>query len=182
MKNKYVIDGDIVRIFMKRRNMSEYLETIIDLEDFDKVNSFDGTFHLGSYPEMKSEYYCMITIHKCMENGKQKMEMPRLHRIILGIEYGDTTYDVDHINGDGLDNRKLNLRISTRRDNDRNRNGLNKNNKTGYRNVSFVRGWYLVQLQVNGKNTTLGRFKSVEEAGKFAEEMRIKHYIQEDII
>jgi hypothetical protein len=35
-----------------------------------------------------------------------------------------------------------------------------------------------VQLQVNGKNTHLGRFKKdqLEEAGKFAEEMRQKYY------
>jgi len=179
MKNKYIIENDYVKILMKRRGMLEYLETIIDLDDFDRINSFEGTFHLGSYPEMKEEYYCMITIYKGMVNGKPYREMPRLHRIIMGLDYNDVKYDVDHINGNGLDNRKSNLRISTRKDNDRNRNGLNKNNKTGYRNVCFSNGWYLVQLQVNDKNTMLGKFKNVDEAGMFAKQMREKYYIQE---
>lgn len=35
---------------------------------------------------------------------------------------------------------------------------------------------WIVQLQINGKNTKLGRFDDVDVAGKFAEEMRQKYY------
>ena len=35
---------------------------------------------------------------------------------------------------------------------------------------------WVVQLQIDGKNTKLGSFDDVHEAGKFAEEMRQKYY------
>lgn len=37
---------------------------------------------------------------------------------------------------------------------------------------------WIVQLQINGKNSVLGKFPldKIEEAGKFAEEMRKKYY------
>ena len=59
-----------------------------------------------------------------------------------------------------------------------NRKGKNKNNKSGYRNVSKSGNTWIVQLQVDGKNTILGRFslEQLDEAGKFAEEMRQKYY------
>jgi hypothetical protein len=46
----------------------------------------------------------------------------------------------------------------------------------GYRNVSLIKGKWVVQLQIDGKNTKLGSFDDVHEAGKFAEEMRQKYY------
>ena len=60
----------------------------------------------------------------------------------------------------------------------KNRKGRNSNNKSGYRNVSWDGYKWIVQLQVNGKNTCLGRFpeNELEQAGKFAEEMRQKYY------
>lgn len=87
---------------------------------------------------------------------------------------------VDHINHDTLDNRKENLRAVESQANTRNRSGRNSNNVTGYRNVMYHKERkktpYHVQLQINGKNTILGRFSDVDEAGKFAEEMRQKYY------
>ena len=85
---------------------------------------------------------------------------------------------VDHINHNTLDNRKCNLRVITQKKNLRNRNSRNINNKSGYRNVSWNSRYnnWSVQLQINGKNKILGRFDNVDEAGRFAEEMRKKYY------
>ena len=59
-----------------------------------------------------------------------------------------------------------------------NRRKINKNNTSGYRNVSFDgRGNPIVQLQdENGKNQVWRGFKDVHEAGKFAEQKRIEIY------
>ena len=86
--------------------------------------------------------------------------------------------DVDHINNNTLDNRKCNLRISEHKHNTRNRHGKNSNNKSGFRNVSWDGYRWIVQLQINGKNTILGKFpyEQLEEAGTFAEQMRQKYY------
>jgi len=60
----------------------------------------------------------------------------RLHRVLWFMTYGEWPKDIDHINGDGTDNRILNLRNVTHKDNTRNQK-LNKNNKTGIAGVSW---------------------------------------------
>ena len=83
---------------------------------------------------------------------------------------------VDHINHDTLDNRRSNLRLINTKNNNRNRKGANCNNKSGYRNVCWVQGKWQVQLMVDGKNASLGRFTDLHKAADFAEEMRQKYY------
>ena len=85
---------------------------------------------------------------------------------------------VDHEDNNTLNNCRDNLRLSVNKDNLTNRKGRNSNNKSGYRNVSWNGSGWSVQLQVEGKNTTLKRFKKdeVDEAGLFAKEMRQKYY------
>lgn len=77
-----------------------------------------------------------------------------------------------------IENQKL--RIIEQGNNLKNRKGRNSNNKSGYRNVSWKKSEnvWVVQLQINKKNTVLGKFPKdqLEEAGKFAEQMRQKYY------
>lgn len=59
-------------------------------------------------------------------------------------------YVVDHINGNGLDNRKQNLRICSRAENARNRK-LNKNSTSGFKGVSRVsKNRWRASLRING--------------------------------
>src|SRR5687767_7981216 len=66
---------------------------------------------------------------------------------------------VDHINGDGLDNRKKNLRLATNAQNAWNR-GKTRNNTTGYKGVHRQSGRRKVRarITVNGKPIHLGWF------------------------
>jgi hypothetical protein len=119
-------------------------------------------------------YYIVVTQYLGMKNGKPQRKYLQLHRYIMQVDSPEET--VDHINHDTTDNRKANLRVLPTVLNTKNRNGKNKNNKSGYRNVSWNGNQWIVQLQVDGKNTCLGKFDDVHEAGKFASEMRIKYY------
>lgn len=56
----------------------------------------------------------------------------RLHRVILGAADGT---EVDHIDGNGLNNRRCNLRSTTTGENQRNAK-LRKDNRTGLKGVS----------------------------------------------
>ena len=70
------------------------------------------------------------------------------------------------------------MRISNAETNSTNRSRINKNNKTGYRNICEVKDKLIVQLQVGGKNKLLGSFEfdDIENAYEFAKEMRAKYY------
>lgn len=88
----------------------------------------------------------------------------RMHRLINKTPDGLFT---DHINGNKLDNRKLNLRSCTVSENNRNRS-IRKDNKSGYKGVSWNsqnKKWQ-VQLSINGKTKRVGMYKDVHEAGK----------------
>lgn len=86
-----------------------------------------------------------------------------IHRLIMDALQGD---EVDHINGDKLDNRRANLRFLDHRKNCQNRTRLNKNNTSGASGVYWrkrVHSWQAV-IQFGGRQKSLGYFKDKEMA------------------
>lgn len=169
--NAYKICDNIIIIYLERKDGSIW-ETIIDTDDLEKLKVLNYSWHVG-YAHCNKEYYVMATIYYTDENKRKKSTTKNLNSIIMNVPSG---YHVDHINHNPLDNRKENLRILPNCNNSKNRKSKNSNNKSGYRNVCWIRNQWCVQLQINGKNKRLGFFDDVEEAGKFAEEMREKYY------
>lgn len=169
--NNYIVDeeSNIAKIELHRRN-GKNLWTIIDLEDLEKVISHPYTW-FAIYDNDIKNYYAKSSIY----NSDTKLSRPlSLHQYIMDAN----GRIVDHINSNTLDNRKSNLRVVLDCNNSMNRKSKNKNNKSGYRNVSWNKrlNKWIVQMQINKKNTMLGKFDNVHEAGKFAEEMRKKYY------
>lgn len=169
--NNYVVDGKngIAKIELNRRN-EESLWAIIDLEDLERVINFPYTW-FAQYDEDIDNYYAKTSVY----NSETKKNNPLfLHQFIMDAN----GHIVDHKNSNTLDDRKSNLRVDLNGNNQKNRKGKNKNNTSGYRNVSWSKSKnkWLVQLQINKKNTILGEFDDVHEAGKYAEEMRKKYY------
>ncbi len=66
------------------------------------------------------------------------------------------------------------MKLATRRQNTENREGLNANNKSGYRGVTWFakRRKWRVRVVVNRVAHTGGLFTDVHEAGRVAAEMR----------
>jgi len=122
---------------------------IVDDEDFEHLNQFKWS----AIKDGNIFYARRRTI-----NGSTKS----MHREILFPLPG---FHADHINGDGLDNRRRNLRIVTNQKNQMNR-GAQKNNKLGVKGVSFHsrKKKYQSQIKANGKVIALGYFKTVSEA------------------
>ncbi len=85
-----------------------------------------------------------------------------MHRMILPPPKG---MFVDHINHNGLDNQRNNLRICDASQNQQNR-GKNKSNLTGYKGVSWdkTRNKWKAQIMINRKQLCIGRYKTAEEA------------------
>lgn len=175
--NNYIIDEEnkIVKIELNRWK-DENLWVIIDLDDFDKIINYPYTWYAKYSANAKGYYACASQYIPELKHARTIL----MHQFIMGIDRTAREFNVDHQNHNTLDNRKENLRITNVPNNSKNREKRNSNNKSGYRNVCWSKGEqkWLVQLQVNGKSTCLGRFPKdqLEEAGKFAEEMRKKYY------
>ena len=98
----------------------------------------------------------------------------RLHNVIGGALPPGYTWD--HINGDGLDNRKANLRPATHAQ-------QGQNHRSHGDSASVFRGvyWYAAsrkwqaQCKLNGKKYHLGYFEDEAEAGAVAAAFRSEH-------
>lgn len=71
----------------------------------------------------------------------------------------------DHINGNGLDNRRKNLRVASASQNNFNQK-LRKNNKAGFKGVHFYkeRGHYRATIKANGVRIWLGSYSTPTQA------------------
>lgn len=88
------------------------------------------------------------------------------HHIVWFLETGNFPQkQIDHIDGNKLNNNFLNLRQVTNKQNTENR-GKQKNNKTGYKGVSFNNRLqkYVAQIQHNYKPIYIGVYKTANEA------------------
>jgi hypothetical protein len=82
-----------------------------------------------------------------------------MHRHLMGLEPGDTRV-VDHIDGDGLNNQRANLRVCTTAENVRNRKRHSSN--SGYKGVHKVRSGYVAKCGEHDRY--IGHFRSKHAA------------------
>jgi hypothetical protein len=100
-----------------------------------------------------------------------------VHRLIFLYMTGKfPDHDVDHINGNRIDNRWKNLREATRRENMMNV-GVRSNNTTGVTGVSRRKdtGKYQAYVDVEGVRIRLGCYDSLEEAAKARKNASLKY-------
>ena len=121
------------------------------------------------YEKIKDESFC-LTLKGYVYSGKHKL----LHRILMEAPDG---MDVDHINGDKLDNQKSNLRICTHQENMMNQ-GKQKNNTSGFKGVSFdkQRQKFKAHINIYGKKKHLGYFEKAEDAHEAYKKGCVKYH------
>jgi hypothetical protein len=86
----------------------------------------------------------------------------RMHRVLL---FAPHYFQVDHIDGDRLNNQRSNLRLCTRKQNSANRRNQ-ANNKSGFKGVRWHkkhRRWY-AHIQASNRLYHLGNFATAEHA------------------
>lgn len=98
-----------------------------------------------------------------------------IHNLIMGIEKPSDNMMVDHIDGNKKNNRRNNLRIATKSQNNWNAK-LRKDNTSGAKGVSFDKNKnkWVVQIMKDKKQNRIGLFDSFEEARSVAEIERKK--------
>ncbi|MDD3961309.1 MAG: HNH endonuclease [Bacteroidales bacterium] len=98
-------------------------------------------------------------------NNKRGSNLTLMHRYILDPE-NICGLDIDHINGNGLDNRKKNLRLVTKRQNGQNqKNRVCKTSKfPGVSKVKGLKKCWFARICINKKVKYLGHFYTEESA------------------
>lgn len=96
--------------------------------------------------------------------GRRSPRVLLLHRVLMNAPVG---VEVDHVNGDVLDNRRCNLRLCTRAQNARNVSP-HVGSASLYKGVSRYRGAlpWRARIWCDGKEHTVGYFGSEQEAAR----------------
>jgi hypothetical protein len=138
---------------MKEIELTNGGKTLVDDEDFDELNKHKWFSH----KEGNTSYAWRHEKKGVRQYGKVKM-----HRQILNPKI---TESVDHINGNGLDNRRSNIRICTVQENQMNRQ-KHHNYSSGFKGVSFHRKNKKWRATINrdGKQISAGCYATEEEA------------------
>lgn len=140
---------------------SEKFYAIVDDEDFEYLNTFRWSL---TYNKAGNKYATCHDKTKKTKCGKYSAKI-KMHRMILKLT--DSKILCDHIDGDGLNNQKSNLRIANRTQNARNRSA-NKNSSSKYIGVSahtqHGKTKWCARIQKGEKQKYLGIFETQQEA------------------
>jgi hypothetical protein len=145
---------------MKIINTPQQIPVLVDDDDFEFLSKFKWNVF---------DRYADSNI-----DGKTT----KMHRLILKLN--DNKFHVDHINGVTVDNRKENLRICSRFQNQQNRK-VNKNSTFGEKGISILpSGNFRVRVQAFGVRYHVGVFNTIEEAinarEKYAKDKHLEFY------
>jgi hypothetical protein len=127
------------------------LFAVIDAEDAPLICGHKWHAHLGPWTTYA---------RRALSVGGGKQRWITMHRVLLPLPKG---MEVDHIDGDGLNNRRGNLRPSNRAQNGAN-SRMRKNNTTGYRGVQRQADCNAWRAAHGG--VYLGLFATAEEAAR----------------
>jgi hypothetical protein len=155
---------------VKKIQLSQGRWTWVDDEDFERVNQYNW-----SYSNMSGNQYALRSVTK--DDGKRTSQL--LHRFIMGEENIPKGMLIDHKDGDGLDNRRSNLRVATHTQNIINTKRPRKDIKSSkYKGVHWdkERNKWASHVVVNKKRIYLGRFDSEKEAGLAYDIASEKHH------
>ena len=147
-------------------NLSQGKIAFIDEEDWKRTNQ-----HKWCAQKSYNTFYAISNLYENDESG-ERIKILKMHRFILNAKPGQI---IDHINRNGLDNRKSNLRLATNSQNQMNKE-LFKRTKSGYRGVFPQNGKWRVFISINRKRHNLGYFSTKEEAAQVYNQVAKKHH------
>ena len=153
---------------LKKINIStkKYPDTyaLIDDDDYDEVSKYKWYTKKTTNVKYATRWFIV----------DNKIKIEYMHRFILKVKNG---FDVDHINHNGLDNRKKNLRVCTRSQNNMN-SRKRKNQTSKYKGVYYNKrdNKWVSQIRHNKKTICVGCFLNEIDAAKAYNKAAKKYY------
>lgn len=149
--------NDDTKIILLNRRNNPPLECLVDASNYEWLLSI-GNWHLHNPSAgITAQYASCKRADPTLASGAKSVLM---HRVILGALNGQIA---DHINGNGLDNRRSNLRFATPFESACNRRRINP---LGFRGISLRFGRYAVRINAKNKAYDLGTYDTPEEAAR----------------
>jgi len=149
---------------MQKIQLTKGCIALVDDDDYEYLNQFK--WRLADTNQWTKYAQTAIKI-----NGKYKTFL--MHRMIMNPL---KNLQVDHINHNGLDNTKNNLRICTRSENCRHFRRMIKFNDFGFKGIKFKDNGWEAEIRINGKQKYLGRSKNPIEAAKIYNIAALKYF------
>ncbi len=134
-----------------------------DLKELFKYNPETGSFIRfdGYFGQIDRTYWYIVY-------GNERFQV---HRLIWKLWHNEEPDQIDHINGDGLDNRLINLRNVNHITNCRNQK-KKKNNTSGFNGVVYHKeaDKWMARVKINYKGIHIGLYNTPQEAKEARDE------------
>ena len=141
--------------------------TIVDSADYEWLSSFNWC------SDVRDDGRKVYAVRGIRKDGKKSIV--RMHRFITGVT--DTKIQVDHKDSDGLNNSRENLRVCNHLQNCFNsKRGVS--NTSGFKGVTLHKptGLWRATIAVEGKQVSLGYFKTKEPAALAYDHACVKYF------
>lgn len=146
---------------MKEILLTRGYVSLVDDEDYDALCGFRWSVSLRKGG--------ILPYAQRVERIEGKTRGVYMHRQIMNAPKGK---DIDHINHNTLDNRRVNLRICSRSENTSNSIQRAKGYRGVYKNGS---GW-MARLQVRGRDIYIGTFRDAKDAASAYDDVARSHH------
>jgi hypothetical protein len=153
----------------KQIPLSQGAVATVDAEDFEYLNQWKWHFQKKSGYAIRTQYLGVV-------DGKGVKKKILMHRVIMNTPDG---MDTDHINGNGLDNRRGNLRVCAHRENMKNmrahKDALSKYKGVGWRKN---RSRWQATIMTDGRLKYIGAFETEIQAAEAYNAAALKYHGQ----
>ena len=150
---------------MKIIPLSQGYSTRVDDADFDRLMQWKWCAFVNNCARN-----IVYAVRGRRKDDEEKTSLIYMHRVLVGPGH----LVVDHIDHDGLNNQRHNLRVATIQLNSA--NNRNSRNKHGFKGVVQRGDKFRARISIKKRDVHIGTYKTIEEAARAYDAAAIKEF------